>query len=61
MDDKMINEIKLRARELCKIYSAPVLEKINERNEKIIQILMKEFELTHEKAEYYFRHNNDLE
>lgn len=60
MDDRTI-KIRLRARELCKKYSGVNPVEVLARNEKIIQILMEEFALTHEEAEYHFINNNEWE
>ena len=58
MDDRE-REIRLKAHDLCKKYVINRPQEIYDRNEKIIQFLMKEFNLSHKEAKYQFEHNND--
>lgn len=51
--------IKLRAQELCKEHSANQYT-VKERNEKIISILMKEFEIDEEHATKCFLYNKEV-
>ena len=52
-------KIKIRAQELCRAYSANQYT-IGVRNEKIISILMDEFNIDRKYAEECFLHNNEL-
>ena len=51
--------IKDRAHQLCKKYLANQYT-IKDRNEKIISILMEEFQIDREYATKCFLHNNEL-
>lgn len=57
MPDEIV--IKKRARELCKKYPANQYT-IKDRNEKIISILIEEFQIDREYATKCFLHNNEL-
>lgn len=52
-------KIKMRAKELCRAYKANQYT-IKERNEKIISILMEEFNISRDYATECFLHNNEL-
>ena len=54
-----IKEMKKRARELCEKYSRVPAYQIAKRNEEIITLLMKEFGISREQAEYVFLTNNE--
>ena len=56
--DKTTGQIRLRARKLCREIRVNSLKDVKSRNEEIIRILMKEFHLTHEEAEYHFMNNH---
>lgn len=56
--DKMTSNIRLRARKLCREIRVSSLKDVKTRNEEIIRILMREFHLTHEEAEFHFMNNN---
>jgi len=57
MQDERI--IKIKANQLCKEYSANI-NTINDRNDKIILALMKEFKIDREYATKCFLHNTEL-
>ena len=59
--DEITRKIRLRAQELCRTHLPNSLKGISERNETIIEILMDEFDLSHEDAEYHFKNNKKSE
>lgn len=52
------NEIKEYARELCRKHICNHPSEIRERNEYIIGLLQKEFNLDYDTAKWYFENNN---
>lgn len=53
-------KIRKRIQELCRENPPNNQFSIKQRNEKIIQQIMKEFGISRENAEYHFKHNKDL-
>ena len=59
VDAETIKKIKMRAHELCKEIIPKNQDDISNRNQKIIEILMSEFDISEELALECFRHNNE--
>ena len=53
-------QIKIRAQELCRIYLPSNQFMIKKRNDKIIEILMNEFQISRELAEECFNNCKEL-
>lgn len=59
VDAEIIKKIKMRAHELCKEIIPENQYEIPDRNNKIIEILTNEFDISEKLAEKCFRHNNE--
>lgn len=59
--DERTKIIRLRAHELCRENLLRMPQEAKGRKDKIIQILMKEFGLSYDEAEYHFYNNNEEE
>ena len=53
------NDTRNRISEILRKYNTSNIHRINERNEKAIYEIMKEFQVSHEKAVYMFLHYKD--
>ncbi len=59
VDVETMKQIKMKAHELCKDILPRDQDDISNRNQKIIEILMSEFDISEELALECFRHNNE--
>lgn len=60
VDAETIKKIKMRAHELCEEIIPKNQYEISDRNKKIIETLMSEFDISEELAWECFRHNNEI-